>query len=241
MAFSAYKDTFDTLLWVKSTPNEHEKMLVGRAQKYIHHLMWIPGIEMIAIVNSLSMFATHPDSDIDLFIITRPRRIWLVRFLITMQFLLQKVWRKGNAVRGNFCLSFFITTEAMDLSKISISHDIYLYFWVYYMKPIIARWRIYEQFLKANNWVALDLKQRIVNEKFLFQNTNGWSSDSPISPLYALLNACIRCFFLPYTKRSYRLLWKPEWVIIADTILKFHDNDRRANIRDVILEKDFDK
>jgi hypothetical protein len=39
---------------------------------------------MIAIVNSLSMYATHPDSDIDLFIVTRPGMIWFVRFFATL-------------------------------------------------------------------------------------------------------------------------------------------------------------
>jgi hypothetical protein len=67
-----YKEKFDTLLGVKNEPNMHEKYLFERARKYIAKLSWIPGIEMIAVVNSLSMYATHEDSDIDLFIITKP-------------------------------------------------------------------------------------------------------------------------------------------------------------------------
>ncbi len=67
-----YKETFDTLMGTREEPNRHEKHLLQRAQKYIQKLAWIPGIEMIAVVNSLSMFATHTDSDIDLFIVTKP-------------------------------------------------------------------------------------------------------------------------------------------------------------------------
>ncbi len=57
---------------VKKTPNEREIELFHRTEKYIQKLTWIPGIEMIAVVNSLSMYATHEDSDIDLFIVTEP-------------------------------------------------------------------------------------------------------------------------------------------------------------------------
>ncbi|MFZ2255768.1 MAG: hypothetical protein WAW59_02485 [Patescibacteria group bacterium] len=41
---------------------------------------------MVAVVNSLSMFATHQDSDIDLFIITKPGTLWFVRLLVTLVF-----------------------------------------------------------------------------------------------------------------------------------------------------------
>jgi hypothetical protein len=69
---------------VKNTPNKHEQELFRRAVKYIRRIAWIPGIEMVAIVNSLSMFATHKDSDIDLFIVTKPKMLWFVRFFVTI-------------------------------------------------------------------------------------------------------------------------------------------------------------
>lgn len=216
-------------------------MLFERAQKYIRRLTWIPGIEMIAIANSLSMYATHSDSDIDLFVITSPQRIWLVRFLMTSQFFLQKVWRKWDAIRGNFCLSFFITTEALDLRKIAISNDIYLYYWIYSLKPILTRWTIYEQFLKANNWVILDAEHHIINSEFQMQDTNPWASNYPLSTLYSLLNTGIRFFLFPYTRSTHLRMWSPYGVVISDSMLKFHDQDSRENIRDAILEKDFDK
>lgn len=41
---------------------------------------------MIAICNSLSMFATKSDSDIDLFIVTDAKMLWYVRFFVTLKF-----------------------------------------------------------------------------------------------------------------------------------------------------------
>ena len=124
---------------VKLHPNTNEILLYKRAEKYIRTILWIPGVEMIAVVNSLSMYATHEDSDIDLFVVTERRMIWFVRLCMTIQFFFQGVWRHGKDIRGNFCLSFFVTTEALDMHDIAIENDIYLYYWVYYLKPIYDR------------------------------------------------------------------------------------------------------
>ena len=58
---------------------------------------------------------------------------------------------------------------------------------------------------------------------------------------YKKINQFIRYFLLPKTMGSQIKLWNPEWVIISDMILKFHDQDRRKKIRDTILENNFDK
>lgn len=261
-----YKKEFDAIMKVKSEPNQHEKMLVERAQKYIRKLSWIPGIEMIAVGNSLSMFATHADSDIDLFIITKPHHIWLVRFLVTFVFWILWVWRHGEDIAGNFCLSFFITTEAMNLEKIVIKNDIYLYNWIYYLKPILVRNNTYEAFLEENSWVNIPEEQK---KKNLFFVISKWNEEIPFfstyenyipkslkmnlkgiphgmtepktSSIYIALNKLVRFFFLPRTMRSYKKLGQPEWVIISEDMLKFHDADRRKEVRDRILEKNFDK
>lgn len=117
------------------------------------------------------MYATHHDSDIDLFIITRPHMIWFVRFFVTLFLWKKSVWRKGKDIRENFCLSFFITTEAMNLSKIAIKNDIYLYYWIYYLKPIYNKNNTYENFLNANSWVQIDKKQIIENSIYRIENS----------------------------------------------------------------------
>ncbi len=242
-----YKKKISNVLWIKSEPNEHEIHLFERGQKYIEKLGEIPGVEMIAIVNSLSMYATHPDSDIDLFIVTKPGMIWFVRFFST--FILWKlgVWRKGEDIAGNLCLSFFITTEAMDLSKIAIENDIYLYYWIYYMKPIVVKNTTYEKLLETNNWIKIDENQKIENMKYIINSRSECNSlfyrftISAREYLWKKINPIIRFFLFPQTIKSNNKLWNPEWIIISDRMLKFHDQDRRVEIRNTILENNFDK
>ncbi len=291
-----YKKQFDRLLWVKIEPTEGEKALLERGKRYIQKLSQIPGIEMISIVNSVSMYATHENSDIDLFIITKPEMIWFVRFFTILILWIQGVWRHGDDIAGNFCLSFFITNEAIDLSKIAIENDIYLYYWIYYMKPIVNKNKTYERFLATNSWVDVNEEQRGKNKIYVISDClkamnsaefggkncfsqiesnieitkwghpNGIfnateSQRSSFSPpntfdtfgsksidkgdwkniIYRKINNIIRHFLLPRTQKTYQQIWKPEWVIISDQMLKFHDSDRRKIIRDTIMEKYFDK
>ncbi len=197
---------------------------------------------MIAIVNSLSMYATHKDSDIDLFIVTKPNMIWFVRFFSTLILWKYWVWRKNEDIAGNFCLSFFLTTEAMSLTDITIEHDIYLYNWIYHLKPIFIQNNTYEKFLKRNNWVKIDKDQKMKNQQYKI-------SSAPIDEeksiwkeiFYRKINQVIRFFLLRRTLKSHIKLGKPEWIIISDTMLKFHDHDKRIEIRDTIFEKNFDK
>ncbi len=290
-----YKKEIDDLLWIKSEPNEHERYLFERAQKYITKLTRIPGIKMIAICNSLSMYATHKDSDIDLFIITKPEMIWFVRFFTTITLWINGVWRKNQDIRENFCLSFFTTTDAMDLSKIAIENDIYLYYWIYYMKPIIVKNDMYEKFLKANNWVEISEDQRKENQNYIIHSATFFVCEFCVSireyfrkkfqtvwakasfwnlenraenryqneaekiktfgtfshkstdniawrnEFYIAINQIIRFFLLPKTIKSKAKLWNPEWVIISDDMLKFHDKDRRKEISEAIFKKNFEK
>ena len=72
----------ETLLGVKHSPSEYEKELFHKTQDFVRFVRWIPGLRMIAVSNSLAMYATHEESDIDLFVITAPNRLWIARTLL---------------------------------------------------------------------------------------------------------------------------------------------------------------
>ncbi|GAB0174837.1 MAG: hypothetical protein HHAS10_07160 [Candidatus Altimarinota bacterium] len=222
----AWKQSFQEYVGGKDDPNAHEQILFERAQKYIRRLTWIPGIEMIALVNSLSMLATHPDSDIDLFVITGKNRLWLVRILMTIILTLLGVRRSGKDIPGNFCLSFFLTTEAMNLEKIAIQNDIYLYYWIYYLRPMYSKNYTYDRFLASNPWVQLDIPQYQKNISDLKQVLGNQKENRVLDSLNALC-----CFiFEARTRKTNAKLGNPWGVIISDGMLKFHPEDRRKEI-----------
>lgn len=239
MDFLSQKASFDTYMGVKSEPNDHEKYLFLRAQKYIQKISWIPGIRMIAVVNSLSMYATHKDSDIDLFIITAKNRMWLVRVLVTLYFWFFGVWRKGEDVSENFCLSFFIEEDMLNLSSIALDDDIYLYFWIYYLKPIFVVWNTYEDFLWANAWVNIPKNIRSQNIEYMSPIVKISSSHFFLkTSILKGINQVIRYFWEKKARLAFQKKGSPKGVIITSWILKFHDTDARETVRDALVHND---
>lgn len=230
----AYKQQFIDYKKIKPQPNAHEKYLFERAEKYIKKIADITGVEMIAICNSLSMYGTHKESDIDLFIVSKPHLLWWVRVRTTWIFWRLGIWRHGSDIAENFCLSFFATTRAFDFKKIAIENDIYLYYWIYFLKPIINKNQTYEKFLKENSWVEIDEVQRQENQKYLLKSPKETPNFSK-SFFCILANYIFFILFFPKTYFSYLKSGKPKGIILSNNMLKFHSDDQREIVRDGIF------
>lgn len=208
------------ILGVKDIASIHEKKLLKKAQRYSFIFSHIPGILCVCIGNSVAMNTAHQDSDIDLFIICKKKRIWTVRICLT--FLLTLLWQRktGKKHAGKFCLSFFITQDAMDLKKIAIKNDYYLAYWVKTLIPIVNKNQTFEKFQNINLYVKTS------------QDIN--RSPKTLTYIGNLIETLLKVTFLSRTKKSFQKLWKPFWVIITDDMLKFHDKDRRKSLQRAI-------
>lgn len=235
-----YKKDFINYFWIKETPNQSELELFKKAQKYIKYISWIPGLKMVAVCNSLSMFATKPnwDSDIDIFIVTCPKRLWIVRILSTIIFQILWVRRHWNKIKKRFCLSFFVTEKWMDFSSFAIENDIYLGYWIYYMKPILNKDNTYNKFVEINCSSFWNILENI-NSNYSLQFLKTYSRYNyklDKSKLLDLLELILKKTFLPKTLKHKEKLGNPFGLIVTDDILKFHDNDKRIVVRDEIIK-----
>ncbi len=220
-------------LWVRKTLSSHEKQLWKKTMQYSSLFSKIPGILCVCVWNSLAMNASHTNSDIDLFIITKKKRIWTARILLTI--ILTLLWQRKTVTKHawRFCLSFFITENALNLEEIAIKDDIYLAYWTQTLVPIVDKGGVFEKFQKINltSLSTLSWQERWNHNKQI------WNIPSPNreSILWNLFEKFLKTIFLPRTKKSFQKLWKPFWVIISDDMLKFHDKDKRKEIRDFIF------
>lgn len=195
-----------------------------------------PQIRLVALCNSRAMSEHSRNSDIDLFVITRQWRLWTGRLIITIIASLFSVRRENThgltkwsteyikKTKEKFCLSFFITEDAMNLDSIRIENDIYLDKWIQTLVPLINKNKTLERFWVANRGTLSPGKEK--KPKFFH---------SVFCILYfvlLILEKVIKKLWLPHTLKTYQRLWKPWWVIISDTMLKFHDNDQRKVYRD---------
>ena len=220
---------------VKETPQEREIFLLKRSKQYIWYLKYIPWILFVGVWNSVAMNTAHSDSDIDLFIITQENRLWMVRILSTLIISLLWVRKTKEKHKDQFCLSFFITEKALDFSSFALKNDIYLYFWILSLKPILDYNNSYDRFIEANSsWIPTHQYDDTLSENKRYI-TYTWKSSSKTSIIWNTFESLFKKIFLPRTLRHYRSLGSPFWVIIWDDILKFHDQDKRKVFRDEIL------
>lgn len=231
-----YKTQFDTYFSVKEEPSSFEYGLYKKSQRYIAWLRFIPGVQLVAVGNSLSMNATTEDSDIDLFIVTKSDILWTVRLLVTVIFHFLGVRRYWDRVKERFCLSFFVTENALDFWSIALSNDIYLYYWIYYLKPILNRDSTYEKFISINSWVKIDELQKNKNGHYVSNITS-----TPLNSIgivfFRFLEPMIRFFFSRRTKKSAQELNNPFGIIITSDMLKFHVHDIRKELQEKLMVK----
>ncbi len=204
-------------------------------------LGFFPQILLVALCNSRAMGESGENSDIDLFIIAKKGNLWIGRFLATCITSLLGVRRKNThglkkwtpayiqRTKDRFCLSFFITEEAMNLESIRLQpDDPYLDRWIYTLIPLVNKNHSYEHFMEAN-WVEPSNTSTDSSWQ-LFLGKLGH-----IFWFLTLFENLIKKLWLPKTLKSYEKLGQPWWVVISDTMLKFHDQDVRRDYVDTQL------
>jgi hypothetical protein len=204
--------------------------------KFLRPLALFPFIKMIAIVNSKAFNPEKEGSDIDLFIITKTNRLFLARTILTLYFQILGKRRSGKEIKNKFCLSFFVDEQAMDLEKIKLKNDFYLYFWILAMKPIFGI-KTFFSLLDENTWIAKefgksdifpnlnDLQETKITHKIFKSFTEG------IIEIFGaeLFEAILRNWQLKRIQKKLSQMQVTEKAVFASSkILKFHDKDRRA-------------
>ncbi len=83
-----------------------------KREKLISRYSWIlrhvPFVRGAALGGSQAMGLQKPGSDIDLFIITDPRHMWLARTLVTVVFQFLGKRRYGQKIANRFCLNHYV-------------------------------------------------------------------------------------------------------------------------------------
>ena len=156
--------------------------------------------------------------------------------------------RHGRKITDRLCLSFYVSENDLNFSKIKIiDNDIYLVYWIANLFSLYDR-GIYDKFLAQNEWI----KNQLPN--YLPKTGSFWRKidDHKLSQLsfkiweYFLggslgdqLEKRLKKIQLFKMSQNNRSLAKENdsRVIISDTMLKFHENDRRLFYQNIFLNK----
>lgn len=205
----------------------------NRTKLYGHYMRSIPFVRMIAVCNNLAYDNSSEQSDIDLFIVVRPGRMWLARFLMTVVLHFFGVRRYGDKIAGRFCLSFFVTGDQMDISQFELKpEDPYLAYWTKNLRPIFGS-LTYRDFRDKNQeWLSnYGLHFDDSFRKHMYHYEDGrlkkiaeWMLGGFVGDLFERI---LKGTLKKKTLRSMQNLGPEANVIVTDEILKFHNHDRR--------------
>lgn len=197
-----------------------------RAQwKKVERWRWIfsltPFLKQVYVCNTLGMTQARPGSDIDLFIITKRNRLFLVRTWLLILTQLFGLRRHGKQVEGRFCLSFFVDEDHMDLSELLLRpYDIYFAYWLLLLKPVR---RFSPSLLGANEWMERYFSGTNLNSE-KYESTG---SRSFFSSFLDSIESILAGWQLRRARAKFEILGSPQGVVLEKYCLKFHDQDMR--------------
>lgn len=207
-----------------------------RLRRACAYFSLLPGVRSVAAVNTLAWWHTTQTSDIDLFIVTRPGSIWSSRFFLVVPFALLGQRPTHDDSRADpFCFSFFVTQDHLQLESLKVaSKDHYLAFWLKSMVPMIDKDQQTETVDKLNKWATSVLPHARVRSLHHTHRPKK-TATLPLQPKWIdPLFRAIQRRRLP--QELVDLANKDTRVVINDTMLKFHENDRRAHFMERYTE-----
>ncbi len=213
------------------------------ALKTIWWLHWLAFIEMIAVCNNLGYNNTIKEGDIDFFIIIKKNRLWWTRLMVTLVVSLLGIRRHGKKIANRICLSFYIANDHLNLEELTLKpNDCYLTYWLATLAPVYNREETYQKFLGANDWLKnylpnfyptfLSNRRRIKDNRWI-----KFSKRIDEKVLSGFVGRWLERLakFIQLKKMEGNLTSvanQPDTrVVISDSILKFHETDKRSQFQ----------
>jgi len=196
------------------------KEKIEKAKKIAKVLQILPWIRLIGITGGLARNNANSGDDIDFFIITQIKRLWLTRGLVALFLTLTGLYRRKKKIKDQICPNMLIDESNLEIKP----HDLFMSHEVALMKPLVNKNEIYDRFLRTNLWA----------KKFL-PNLSKWSveSDKKDKKQEPLLKKKTFFDWLEISARKTQLSYmksKRTKEIVTSNLIKFHPEDVRERV-----------
>ncbi len=223
-----------------------------RAKKVVRVLASLPFVQMIAVCNTLGWSNARDESDIDFFIVAAREHLWIARLLCAGLMHVYGVRPQKNQMKDTVCLSFFASDDALDLSSLFLGEknempDVYFHYWIPYCVPIYDSGGVYDRFWKANEHTVLSA----------LPCASWYDTNDRRRVWVSGLQMFFKKFFETWLRlfgnmpermaRKFQMRMLPKnlkeivnidtRVVMNDRFLKFHQEDRREEIRERFIKK----
>lgn len=186
-----------------------------KARRYLQGLRFLPYIRAVAISGSLSFLNSKSTSDIDLFIMAKPGRIWLARVLVSMYFQLFGQRRHGKYIADRFCLNHYVREDL----TVTVDRDLFTAVAYAGIIPVLGAQSL-RRFWARNTWI----EQFLVNPILQTDQVYFGAKFSPLAKFFErLLDFTGGPLLNSIFGRYQRWRIKPrEDIIVSDEELSFH-------------------
>jgi hypothetical protein len=123
--------------------NKRAKKLENKAIRQSNKIGAFPFVRSVSLSGSMSKGYMAQDADLDFFIITEPKRLWLAR---TLLILYKKVFLLNS--RKFFCVNYFVDTDHLKIEE----ENLFTATELITLRNVYGA-DIHQDFLKSNSWV----------------------------------------------------------------------------------------
>lgn len=189
------------------------------ARRFASLFSILPFIRMIAVANSLGQYNLRDGSDIDFFIISAPRRLWLSRLYCTGLAKILNCRPTIKTKKDKICLSFYLAEDHLDISNLHLSgSDPYFDHWRQNLILLYNKNKTSERFLEANGLTEKNKRDSfagcLFRPSFFFSLLENIAKKIQLKIMPSALAAAMN---------------NSDGVVINDSILKLYREDRRRN------------
>jgi len=199
---------------------------------------FLPFVRLVAVANLIGSHNLRQGSDIDLFIIASPKRLWLARFFCAGLAKVLNLRPNKKTKQDKICLSFYVSEDRLNLEDLRLDdNDFYFNHWLAGLIPIYDQGGVYEEFCQANAWLKAifpnliwpdNHPRRQKTARHLFSDSRFFDSWERIAHAWQLK-------ILPAALKE--LANQDSRVIVNNEVIKLYLVDRRAELKDKFLEK----
>lgn len=138
---------------------------IKRAKKWASRIAWLPYLRSIIITGTLAMKKSSRDSDWDVLVVMKRKRIWIGRLLLTSAFFLCGKWRHREKTKDRFCLNHFLAENGLILQE----RNEFTAKEVSFCFPLLGG-REYQRYQQLNEFWVQNLKPNYLKDRVLAPN-----------------------------------------------------------------------
>ena len=207
-----------------------------KSKRIIKWLQIIPYLRMVLMSGSAAMHNAKPESDIDLLVVVKSKRIWTARFFISLLFQIIGKRRHGRKTAGRFCLNHYLTDKSLKINYPSL-YNAQTYAHLVLMLEIEEN--VYNRFQFENRWIGnylyvYDLQKigsqlKIKNSRFL-----GLIRKIKEAVLNTFIGNVLEWFLKLIQKKHIKKHWPENLsggrIVVDDSQLEFHPESPERRI-----------